>query len=327
MRDAGAAFALVFRSPLAIYLLYNLTFVTALFATYGADIQGLAYLHSSQSNLWRMLTVVAPTAWVTTLVILLSDFERNRSAWPRTRKGRMTVTLCILLGLPISVLPLVAQYVAWQESPVMVAAVSRVLPGSSPYLKMLITNMLGLTTATLLACGIIGVHTQLRERLPEFQQRTGPPRSGALDEDARWYQQQASLLKQSLALCAITIGSSILSVGAMRNLLNQGIATPTETLPTAPVLGYGIYYTGLIASIYLPAHKSLKDVGNLLVEQFLQQSPGNPTTWKQRYEEQQAARAWLGLQGSALQDIQQGLSVLTPLLASISSLILGSGDP
>ncbi|WPB77783.1 hypothetical protein KYC5002_01285 [Archangium violaceum] len=324
-REAGAAFALLFRSPLAIYLLYNLTFVTSLFAIYGADIQGLAYLHSRQANLWRMLTVIAPTAWVTTLVILLSDFERNRSAWPRTPKGRMTVALCILLGLPISVLPLVAQYVAWRDSPLMAAAVSSVLPGSSPHLKMLITNMLGLMTATLLASGVIGVHTQLRERLPELKQRTSPSSPGALDEEVRWYQQQESLLKQSLALCSITIGSSILSVGAMRNLLNQSISTPTEALTTAPVLGYGIYYTGLVASIYLPAHKSLKDVGNLLVEQLLQQSPGNPTTWKQRYEEQQAARAWLGLQGSALQDIQQGLSVLTPLLASISSLILGPG--
>ncbi|MFE8603391.1 hypothetical protein [Archangium violaceum] len=324
-REAGAAFALVFRTPLAIYLLYSLTFLASLFAMYGADIQGLAYLHSRQANLWRMLTVIAPTAWVTTLVILFSDFERNRSAWPRSRKGRMTLTLCILLGLPISVLPLVAQYVAWRESPLMAAAVSSVVPGSNPHLKMLITNMLGLTTATLVASGVIGVHTQLRERLPEFRQRTGPLNAGALDQDVRWYQQQEALLKQSLALCAITIGSSILSVGAMRNLLNQSISTPTEALPTAPVLGYGVYYTGLVASIYLPAHKSLKDVGNLLVEQLLQQSPGNPTTWKQRYEEQQAARAWLGLQGSAIQDLQQGLSVLTPLLASISSLILGPG--
>lgn len=324
-RDGGAALALIFRSPLAIFLLYNLTFVTTLFALYGADLQGLAYLHSRQTNLWRMLTALAPTSWVTTLVILLGDFERYRSAWPRTRKAWMTVVLCVILGLPLAVLPLVAQYIVWKEEPLIAAAVARVVPTSGLYLRMIIFNTLGLTTTVLLFSGIIGVHTQLIGRLRELRHHAGPTGSGPLDEDVRWYQRQESLLKLFLTLCSIVIGSGILTVGAMRNLINQALSTPTETLATAPVLGYGLYYTGLLASVYLPAHKTLKDVGHLLTERLLQQSPGAHATWKQRYEEQQAAHAWLGLQGSALQDLQQGLSVLTPLLASISSLALGPG--
>ncbi len=132
-------------------------------------------------------------------------------------------------------------------------------------------------------------------------------------------------MKVFLSLCALILGSSILSADAMRNLLNQAIATPTGALQKAPVLGHGVYYSGLLASVYLPANKTLKDIGHLLAERLLQQSPGAHATWKQRYEEQQAARAWLGLQGSPLQELQQALSVLTPLFASLSSLALGPG--
>jgi hypothetical protein len=77
----------IVRSPLAIFLLYSTAFVTALFALYGSDIQDLAYLHSRQTNLWRMLTALMPTAWVLTLAILFGDFERSRAAWPRTRRA------------------------------------------------------------------------------------------------------------------------------------------------------------------------------------------------------------------------------------------------
>jgi hypothetical protein len=46
-------------------------------------------------------------------------------------------------------------------------------------------------------------------------------------------------------------------------------------------------------------------------------------TWKEWFDELQAVRAWLGLRDSALQELQQGLAVLAPLLASLSTLILG----
>jgi hypothetical protein len=48
-------------------------------------------------------------------------------------------------------------------------------------------------------------------------------------------------------------------------------------------------------------------------------------SWTDWSQEQQAIRTWLGLQSTALQDFQQGLSVLAPLLASLSALALGAG--
>jgi hypothetical protein len=67
-------------------------------------------------------------------------------------------------------------------------------------------------------------------------------------------------------------------------------------------------------------------VGQALAERLVWQSLGVNPTWKHRLEEQQAISIQLGLQGSALQDLQQGLAVLAPFLASISSLTLDLGQ-
>ncbi len=80
-----------------------------------------------------------------------------------------------------------------------------------------------------------------------------------------------------------------------------------------------------MASIYLPIRKTLVDVGESLSERLIQHSPGPRAPWKERSEAQQATHTYLRLQESALQELQQGLSVLAPLLAGISSRILSPG--
>jgi hypothetical protein len=89
---------------------------------------------------------------------------------------------------------------------------------------------------------------------------------------------------------------------------------------TCPVPGS----SWLLAIIYLPIRKTLNEVGQSLAEGLVRPSLGTRISWKQWGEEQKAVRTYLGLQGSGLQDLQQGLSVLAPLLASLSSLVFGS---
>jgi hypothetical protein len=324
-RDAGAAFALVFRTPIAIFVLYGLAFTASFTALHGVDLQALAYLNPRKAYLWRVLSALAPTAWVLILVLLFSDWERTRSAWPPTRKDRMVVVFSLVLGMPFVVLPLVAQYIVWQEDPIVRAAFSTAVPAVHSPARSLLVNLTGLASGVLLGSVILGLHLQLIDRLPELRRRAEQSEPGGLEEDVRWYQRCRELLGLFLALCGVVMGSSILSVSAIRHLLNETLP-PNAVLPTSPILGYGIYYTGLLASAYLPAYRSLKNVGQTLTERLARQSLPASATCKQRHEEREAARTWLGLQGSALQDFQQGLSIFTPLLASISSLILGPID-
>lgn len=323
-RDARGALSFIFRSPLVISLIGFLTFVTSLFAVFNAGRQGLAPLHLRQDTLWHMLAALALTTWVTTIVIVLGDFNRNRSAWPRTRREWMGVALYVSLTIPMHALPLLSQHYAWKEEPLVHAAVLRLEPHPS-LTKSLLINLLGLTNAALLTLGVVSVTVQLLARLPEYRRREEQHPSENLDEDVRWYQECRSRLRWFLNLIAFVIGISVLAMGAFRNLLNLSNLGSGAVFPIAPVIGYGLYYTGLIGGIYLSVDRILKDVGRTLTTRLVHQSLGEHATWKQRAEEQQAARTYLELQKSALQEFQQGLTVLSPLLASISSLILSPG--
>ncbi|MCY1083434.1 hypothetical protein [Archangium lansingense] len=322
-RDGQAAFSLVFRSPLALFILGGLTFVTAHFTLQKTGLQGLAYLHSSRAQFWNMLVSLTPTIWIISIFLLYGDLERNRSAWPRTRSGWMALMLCLAPLLLLLALPLLAQLLTLREDSLVAALLLPLDPNF--FSKWLSMSILGLLTPALLFSALVGIHLQLLGRLPKYQYLGEPLGSESLDEEVLWYQRQQSQLRRFLNLAAAHLGISILSVGAFRNLINMAIAFSAEPLPTAPIMSYGLYYTALIASLYMPAHNTLKGVGQALADRLVWQSLGAHPTWKQRLEEQQAVRNQLGLQGSALQEFQQGLAVFAPFIASISSLALGTG--
>lgn len=322
-RDARGAVSLLFRSPLILSVVGLLTFMLSLFTLSNAGRQGLAFLHMRQATFWHILSALTPTSWVISIVLVLGDFQRNRFAWPRTRSEGMAVVFCASTAVPLHALPLISQYYAWKEEPLVYAAILRLV--SHALTKTILMNLLGLMTAALLTLGMASAAVQLLVRRSEYRRREEQHPSENLDEDVRWYQECRSRLRWFLNLTAVVIGTSLLGVGAIRNLLNLSSPTPAEMFPIVPVMGYGVYYSGLILGSYLPIDRLLKDVGRTLTTRLVHQSLGEGATWKQRAEEEQAARVYLGLQSSALQELQQGLTVLTPLLASISSLILSPG--
>jgi hypothetical protein len=321
-RDGRAAFALVFRSPVALFIVCNLIFVTVLLVLHGTGLQGLSYLHTDRTRFWQMLVALAPTAWLTSLLVLFSDFERNRSLWPRTRRGRMAFLLCLVPLLLLLALPLLAQFVAFREEPLVVRLILALDPGFLR--KMVSMSLLGLAISTLNVSALVGIHLQLLGRLPKYQHLGEAPGAESLEEEVLWYQRRQAQLKRALRLSSALFGASMLSVGALRHLINAAVpsSASAELIPATSVMSYGIYYSVLMASLYVPAHMTLKDVGQALAERLVWQSLGAHPTWKQRHEEQQAIRDHLGLQGSALQELQQGLAVFAPLLASLSSLLL-----
>lgn len=322
-RDARAALTLVFRSPLALFIVGGLSFVTTLFWLQGTGLRGLAYLTASRAQFWLMLGALPPTAWVLSLFLLFGDFEHNRSAWPRTRRGRLAAVLSLVPLVFLLALPLLAGYLALRED----ARVTTVLLSLDPYIlrKTLGLSVLGLTPAVLYTSALVGIHLQLLERLPKYQHLGEPLGAESLDEEVLWYQRRQALLRRFLRISSAINGISILGLGATHNVINLVLPSSAEPLPIGPVMSYGLYYTGLLASLYGPASYTLKKVGEALAERLVWQALGAHPTWKQRFEEQQAVRKHLGLRGSALQDIQQGLAVLAPFLASLSSLALGPG--
>jgi len=322
-RDGRGAFALVFGSPLALCILFNLTLVTVLLTLQDAKFESLAYLHSGHAQFWHMLIALSPTIWITSFFLVFGDFGNYRSAWPRSREARMTLMLCLAPLVVLLALPPVAQFLTWKDSPLLTTVLMPLVPNLVP--KLIGTNLLGLLTSALPISAMVGLHIQFLGRLPKYQHLGEAPGSESLDEEMLWYQRRRGQLQRLLRLVSAMLGVSLLSVGGLRNIINSAVASPAEMLPTGPVMSYGLYYTGLLASIYVPAHRTLKAVGQSLAERLVWQSLGAHSTWKQRFEEQQAVSTQLGLRDSALQELQQGLAVLAPFLASISSLAIGTG--
>jgi hypothetical protein len=312
-------------SPFAFFSLCALAFLTTGLFLSGVHPEQMAFWASGKLRFSHMLLTVTPSLWVAAALVMFHEWRSGRtpgSAMPRPHFG---VAVSLVLSAIMILGPVLTPFFSSQS--LMLRFLERAdelmsLPGFRT--KFIVLNILGFVSVWLLASGIFVIHLRLRDR---FQQRLPLlEQAGAehLAEDVRWYQQHRARLERLLGFLAAAIGAVILNTGALRMLLKEAAPGQPELLPASAVMALGAYYTWLLAIIYLPIRKSLNDVGQALAESLVRQSLGGHVTWKQWFEERQAVRTYLGLQGSALQDLQQGLSLLAPLLASISSLAFGS---
>lgn len=322
-RDARAALSLVFGSSLGFFIITALGFVAAYFFLVGLNLQNLAFLGSRQLGFWHILLTIQPALWVAFILILWNEFRNHHWVWPGTRPERMAVLFCTSVALVMLTLPFVAQILIWRVNPALKALSTSSV--SAFHTRVHIMTGFGMAVTTLQALSLFCVHVQLLRLSPASPSQGKEPEAGDLDDDVQRYSRLRAQLRLFLGLVALSLSTSMLSLGISRNLLNAAFPSRPEMFPAAPILAYGVYFTGLVASGYFPLRKTLTDVGEALAERLVRQSLGPHASWKARSEELQAARAYLGMQESAFQELQQGLAVLAPLLGGLSSLLLSPG--
>lgn len=325
LRQGRAARASFFRSPFIFFSLCALTFIASSLALSGLYLQDMALWVSGKVQLVHMLLALSPTLWVACVLAVLHEWRDSFTPGEATGRQRLEAGVCVVLAALMLLLPILLPYLT---APSLVSGLleraQELISLPDFFTKFLVMNLLGVAVVTLLIAGMFAVHLQLVGQLRQSPSRQEEPEAERVAEEVRRYQQLRSRLELFRGLTAANIGIVILNSGAIRNLLNESAPGQPELLPAGSVVVFGIYYTWVLAIIYLPIRKSLTEVGQVLAERLVRQSLVGRVTWKQWFEEQQVVRTYLGLHGSALQDIQQGLSVLAPLLASISSLALGS---
>jgi hypothetical protein len=316
-RDAGrSTLSLLFRSPLVFSLLCPLSFMaTGLFLGFLWD--------PDRTRLWHLLVALQPALWFASVLVVFNDFRSHHQDWPAGRSARTAVMLCTLLAWVMNSFPFAVQLVTQRWF--LPAGVEALLQVPHLRARLLLVGMLSAVVATLHTAGMLSVHVQLLTCPREPAARGGEPEAAGLDEEVLRYQRLRLRLARFLVFSAVTIGTTALSIGAFRNVLTEFAPSLARFIEPSRIMSYGVYYTGLLASVYLPTRKTLTDVGEALAVRFVRQSPAAGTSWKEWSQEQEAVHIWLGLRTTALQDFQQGLSVLTPLLASLSSLALGAG--
>ncbi|AKJ00392.1 Hypothetical protein AA314_02018 [Archangium gephyra] len=300
-----------------------LTFVASLqFLLEGPGLNSLDILSARQTRLWHMLVAFEPTLWLASLLSVFGDFKRNGAVWPGPGRERLAVVFYAVFLFTMALLPTIVPLLARPSFlPANVDALTEV-----PHLqaKMFVLNCLGSVVSVMLACGMLSVHIQLVGRPLRNPSSAEETATESLEREVLRYQQLRAQLKRCLGFAGTIISVSILTVSAFNNVLTQAAPPQPDVLPSMAAMSFGIYFTGFLAIVYLPASKTLSEVGEALAAQLVRRSPGARATWKQWSEEQQAVRTYLGLEGSALQELQQGLALLSPFVASLSALILGA---
>lgn len=314
--------ALLSRSPLALPLLCVLTFVVSLLLLEVPGRWGETFWLSSKVWLLHFLCAFLPVLYVASLAAYFMGRKSHHWVGSCSSAERTAVVLFSVLGGALGVLPPIVVLVSLLQlegTAVEFDAITQ-MPGFD--VKFSILAFLGWASGLPHAVGLVRMHVHLIASLPESQSTGRGPKSQGFDEDVLRYQRLRSRLRQSLGLIAAIIGAAVLLAGALRNLINEAAPSQPELIPASSVMVYGLYFTALLASFYLPAHKSLTEMGEALANQLVLKSIGTRTTWKQWTEEHDAVRAYLGLRNSALSELRDGIALFAPLVASISSLLL-----
>ncbi|HEX5753917.1 MAG TPA: hypothetical protein VFZ09_47475 [Archangium sp.] len=310
------------RSPLALSVLCPGVFLASLLLLQSPGRVGDAFLHSSRTWLLHGLAALLPVIYVVTLLAALGSPHPVRAGTP-TQRGAVvfcTVLFFVLGALPAIVVPLNSPLV--EVFPVDVDSLAE-MPGAR--VKLALLGILGAAVAIPHVSHCFGIHVQLIGSRAEPHEAPGVLDTRELQAAVLRYQQLRSQLRRSLDLIAASIGTNVLALGAMRNVVLDALPARHVSFDASFLVAIGVYLTGLLASIYLPARQTLNAAGEALSGRILQSSLGPHATWKNWTEERQAVRAYLGLRDSVLKELQDGITVLSPLVASISSLLLGHG--
>jgi len=171
--------------------------------------------------------------------------------------------------------------------------------------------------------GLLTVHAKLcveREGL-----RRSSPES--LREQVERYRALREQLQRFMGCLGAIVGVVTLESSALRHLILSA-AVRQDVFPAAYVLGLGLYYTFLLGAWVVPAQQAALLLGRELADRLVRPAPADlPASgeWKGWLEEQRAVETYLGTSQNPLQALQASLAVLTPLIASVSTLVLSGG--
>jgi hypothetical protein len=151
-------------------------------------------------------------------------------------------------------------------------------------------------------------------------------------------------VRSSLAVLGLMLSLNVLATGALRHALNaapsdnlaleavaSGAAAATapakkEVLPLELVLAFGGAYTFLVMLLSVPVYYRLIEAGTALVRAAvpLEVNEKDPKVLVERLETREKAEKVIGLDRNWIATVQTAFVALSPLLASLLSVLLPS---
>ena len=88
------------------------------------------------------------------------------------------------------------------------------------------------------------------------------------------------------------------------------------------MLLYGLFFSILVAAIYVPTHLTLASVGAAICDQVFPAAPPTSPEWEERTAKRERLAALLGLDVGLVGRFKASVAIMTPLIGSLVGLLL-----
>jgi hypothetical protein len=253
---------------------------------------------SGPFTLWAGLMCAQTGLWALALVWLLPSVRRLHRLYGDANKRELVASTAIILVLIVLL--------------AVVGPLLRSWPDYVPHhtVKIGFLTLVGAVVGLVAAQGIWLVRGGLIAVADE------PVRECAL-ERFQWLQGE---LQRFLGTLGAILGLLVLSAGAQRHAVLD--YKPATTYGLELVLVYGLFFSILIAAIYLPTHLTLAAAGSALRDSFFPAVAPSSSEWEERVRQREQFNRMLQLEVGPFGRLHASAAILTPLIGGLIALLL-----
>jgi len=134
-----------------------------------------------------------------------------------------------------------------------------------------------------------------------------------------------SMLELYLLAAGVIVGAATLATGALRQALIAVCPAAEKQFMVQDVLGYGLAFSFLLALVYAPAHAQVVRTRSSLRDALVPLSKPGATSWDDWNKDRKAVGELLQANAGLFASFAGAVSIMTPLLGSLVSLLIGKG--
>lgn len=259
-----------------------------------------------RTRLWHFMLAAQAVLWTAALSWAWRPLFHRDSPWSERKNVRLWPKVYALLFASAGYIPVI-------DHPVAPYIERSKLPYHDG--KMIVFEFIGVSVVVLHVWGLLTIHGEASNELAMLK---GTMTEQEFTQVVARYRRLQSQVRGCVSWVGVIIAAGMLATGALRKLLDAPEFSPEI------VIAYGLYSTLLLALVFIPAQYTVKALGEELARRLSRLDPleSKVEVWKSWSDEQKAIEDYLGLQQSPLQMMQSAISVLAPLVGSVSALVL-----
>jgi len=258
--------------------------------------------------LWVALTVAQAMLWAAVLPSLVVTLRRHwRNRQPDSVR-REVVPSAVVFVLVVAAFATIPHY-------------TRTLHTAPPDLIPRAALRIGVLTAI---AGLVALIAAISIWLIRGRVEALETEQKLTRRELRTYLRLRSDLERLLGFLGAVIGLAVLTVAALRQVVVQeynNLVFPPWKFPPQVLILYGVVLTLIVALIYLPTWATMQRTGSLLRDAVAPFPEPTSDQFEAQLQKRAALDDLLGLRVSASASFKAGVAILSPLLASLTSLL------